>query len=319
MDVLLESHTIHAMGILVGAVLVAVLAETVLMRLASRITRRTKNEVDDKIVAAVRVPLVLSIVAVGAWYALVHVHPAEATEQTARNVLLTIAVLAWTLAGIRIAGVVVDALVKQPGQAGLVQVTTRPLIAMAFKVVVLGTGLYFLFLTWKIDVTAWLASAGIVGIAMGFAAQDSLANLFAGLSILADRPFVVGDFLVLNGDTRGRVTSIGLRSTRVRSTDHTWLGHLATISFGSAHSLASTGTGPEAFGLGRRRVSRTVVADTNTPSTHSVIAIRCRPHIGFLPKMSQISCAISRGVLLTGSAAGRRPPSLPSWKALSQR
>ena len=52
MDVLLESHTIHAMGILVGAVLVAVLAETVLMRLASRITRRTKNEVDDKIVAA---------------------------------------------------------------------------------------------------------------------------------------------------------------------------------------------------------------------------------------------------------------------------
>jgi hypothetical protein len=89
------------------------------------------------------------------------------------------------------------------------------------------------------------------------------------------------------------------------------------ISFGCTDSFAWAGAG--VFGLGRRRMSRTVVAETNTPSVYSVMAIRRRPHIGFRAKTSQMSSAISRGVLLTGSQDSRRPPSLPSWKALSQR
>lgn len=219
METFLDAHTTHAMGILLGAAVVAIVAETVLMRLVHRFTSRTRNRVDDQVVAVVRVPVVLSIVIIGAWYAILHLQFNEAVRHTSGDILLTASVLVWTVTGIRLVGVIVDALVKQPGQAGLVQVTTRPLISIAGKVVVLGAGVYFLLLTWEIDISAWLASAGIVGIAMGFAAQDSLANLFAGLSILADRPFKVGDFLVLNGGTRGRVTTIGLRSTRILTQD----------------------------------------------------------------------------------------------------
>jgi small-conductance mechanosensitive channel len=78
-------------------------------------------------------------------------------------------------------------------------------------------GIYFVFLAWDLDLTAWLASAGIIGIAVGFAAKDSLANVFAGVSIMADAPYKLGDYLLLESGERGEVTDIGLRSTRLRT------------------------------------------------------------------------------------------------------
>jgi MscS family membrane protein len=76
-------------------------------------------------------------------------------------------------------------------------------------------GLYFIFLTCKIDMTAWLASAGVVGIA----AKDTLANLFPGVFILADSPYEIGDYIVIDSGERGKVTHIGLRSTRILTRD----------------------------------------------------------------------------------------------------
>ena len=67
--------------------------------------------------------------------------------------------------------------------------------------------------------TAWLASAGIVGIAVGFAAKDTLANLFSGVLILADAPYKIGDYVVLDTGERGMVTHIGIRSTRMLTRD----------------------------------------------------------------------------------------------------
>ncbi|MFT5274966.1 MAG: MscS family membrane protein [Cryomorphaceae bacterium] len=67
--------------------------------------------------------------------------------------------------------------------------------------------------------TAWLASAGIIGIAVGFAAKDTLANLFSGVFILADSPYKLGDYVVLEDNSRGKVTQISLRSTRMLTRD----------------------------------------------------------------------------------------------------
>ena len=64
-----------------------------------------------------------------------------------------------------------------------------------------------------------MASAGIVGLALSFAAQDTLGNLFAGIAIVTDKPYRIGDYIVLDSGERGEVTHIGLRSTRLLTRD----------------------------------------------------------------------------------------------------
>jgi len=68
------------------------------------------------------------------------------------------------------------------------------------------------------NITALVAGLGIGGVAVALAVQNILGDLFASLSIVLDKPFVVGDFIVVD-DMRGTVERVGVKSTRVRSLD----------------------------------------------------------------------------------------------------
>ncbi len=67
-----------------------------------------------------------------------------------------------------------------------------------------------------IDITALVAGLGVGGIAVALAVQNILGDLFASLSIVLDKPFVIGDFIII-GDYMGTVEHIGLKTTRIRS------------------------------------------------------------------------------------------------------
>jgi MscS family membrane protein len=84
-----------------------------------------------------------------------------------------------------------------------------PALRHRVHVVIIVIAAYALLQVWNIDPTAWLASAGVIGIAVGFAAKDTLANLFAGFFIIADAPYKVGDYIVLDSGDRGEVTRVG--------------------------------------------------------------------------------------------------------------
>ncbi|NNC55574.1 MAG: mechanosensitive ion channel family protein, partial [Pseudomonadales bacterium] len=100
------------------------------------------------------------------------------------------------------------------------QPRTRPLFEMGIKMVLLGFLIWFFMALWNIDGTAWLASAGVIGIAVGFAAKDLLANFFGGLMIYLDKPFMIGDWIRSpDQDVEGTVEHIGWRQTRIRTFD----------------------------------------------------------------------------------------------------
>lgn len=84
------------------------------------------------------------------------------------------------------------------------------------RYVVLGLGLVMAASQLGFNVASLLAGVGILGLAIGLAAQESLANLVAGLTILWDRPFRIGDHVTVS-DTFGKVQEIGLRTTRIRT------------------------------------------------------------------------------------------------------
>jgi len=73
-----------------------------------------------------------------------------------------------------------------------------------------------------INVGAALAGLGVAGIALGFAAQDSVANVISGILIFWDKPFEVGDWIETEGQY-GKVSEITLRSTRIRTTRNTFV------------------------------------------------------------------------------------------------
>jgi small conductance mechanosensitive channel len=88
-------------------------------------------------------------------------------------------------------------------------------ILLFFSIVMAGSQI-------GLNVGAVLAGFGVVGIAIGFAAQDSLANTIAGFLIFWDKPFEVGDWIAV-ADQYGQVTGITLRSTRIRTLNNTYV------------------------------------------------------------------------------------------------
>jgi MscS family membrane protein len=91
-----------------------------------------------------------------------------------------------------------------------------PLARRALKVVIIAFGIVFVAQSMNVNVSSLLAGLGIGGIAFALAAKDTVQNLFGSVTVLADRPFQIGDWVVI-GDLEGTVEELGLRSTRIRT------------------------------------------------------------------------------------------------------
>jgi MscS family membrane protein len=99
-----------------------------------------------------------------------------------------------------------------------------PIIRKSLKVFIIVVGVLVTLDNIGVNITAAIASLSIGGLAIGLAAQDTLANLFGAVAVFVDRPFRIGDRIQLDS-VDGTVEAIGMRSTRVRNLD----GYLVTI------------------------------------------------------------------------------------------
>jgi len=99
-----------------------------------------------------------------------------------------------------------------------------PMATKILKVFVVIFGVLIALQNFGLNVMSILAGLGLGGLALALAAQDTAANLFGSITIFADRPFQIGDWIKV-GDTEGNVEDIGFRSTRIR----TFYNSLVTI------------------------------------------------------------------------------------------
>lgn len=103
-----------------------------------------------------------------------------------------------------------------------------PIFRKIITVVIYIIATLFVFSAWGINIAPLLAGAGIAGLALAFAMQESLRNIFGGISLAFDRAYGIGDRLKLNDGTIGTVIDISLRSTKIR----TPTGDLITVPNG---------------------------------------------------------------------------------------
>ena len=92
-----------------------------------------------------------------------------------------------------------------------------PLVSRALKLAAMLLGLVWVLENMGVDVGSLVAGLGIGGLAVALAAKDTLANVFGSLTIFGDRPFQIGDWVVLGNGVEGVVEEVGFRSTRVRT------------------------------------------------------------------------------------------------------
>jgi len=136
-----------------------------------------------------------------------------------RPVILTFLCLSWMFVCLGLAGAFITFVANRAKEGASINKRTEPIIHISVNVLVIFVWVYALLLVWDINPMGLLASAGVFGIALGFAAKDTLANLFAGFFIIVDSPYQVGDYITLESGERGKVTQIGFRSTRLITRD----------------------------------------------------------------------------------------------------
>lgn len=220
----LGNRYVQAAVILAASLVAASVVDFVITRGVGRLARRTSSELDDRVIAVLHRPIRVSVIVAGLVLVTQRLDPSRLVEGGVLpltgytlNLLATIAIVVWVIAALRLSAALLEAL--SGGSSPRIEAQAVPLLRNVANLVIVAAAAYFVFLAWGINVTAWLASAGIIGIAVGFAAKDTLANFFAGFFILTDAPYKVGDYVNLASGERGQVTHVGIRSTRILTRD----------------------------------------------------------------------------------------------------
>lgn len=200
-----------AIWALIGALIVFIIDPIFKM-----LSKRTKTEIDDVIWGVVRRPLFVLVIVYGAISSLLILNLDKNIISwlgVAYQVVVII-VISW-LAYLVFRGVIIryGSILAEKTETKIDDILF-PVIRKIGTIIIFVVAGAMIAAYFGYDITAFLAGMGVLGIAIAFAAQESLSNFFSGLFLLLDRPFKEGDLIEIDGK-RCRIERIGLRSTKL--------------------------------------------------------------------------------------------------------
>ncbi|MFH1314083.1 MAG: mechanosensitive ion channel family protein [Candidatus Eisenbacteria bacterium] len=176
------------------------------------LSTHTATDIDDVIVGALRMPAVLVILVTGGLI-LGRILPLSPEWDKAFGLGVRIAVI---LAGVLFVDGLIKALLHRAARKAAFLQTSSGIVQTAVRGVIILIALLIVLDTAGVSITPIVASLGVGSLAVALALQSPLANFFAGIQILADRPVEVGQYIELDTGQKGYVTKIGWRSTTIR-------------------------------------------------------------------------------------------------------
>ncbi len=214
-------HWLRALGIVIVSLLVGKTAYWTFQNVVRRLTAKTKTRLDDLLLDTLEEPIVVILTVLGFGVAQSSLSfESERVEQFITHAMTAAIILtvAWLLARL------IDALIQEY----LVPLTAKtesdlddqllPILRKGVRLGVWTVGIIVALNNAGYDVAALLAGLGVGGLALAIAAQDTVANIFGGATIFADRPFVIGDRVRVGGYD-GIIREIGIRSSRLETRD----------------------------------------------------------------------------------------------------
>jgi len=212
----LASEIIAAIIIFTVAIIICWIGYSIFERYLTKWAKKTKTKLDDEILRNIKAPVFLFAIFIGAYYGLESFTLLEQYSELLAALFTVAEILAITFMITRVANVLVSWYAEKSAKRGK-KVSNH--ILFILKKLMQATVYIFAFLailvTFKIDLSGVVVGLGVGGIAIALALQNILSDAFSAFSIYFDRPFEIGDFIVI-GDYAGTVKKIGMKSTRVQ-------------------------------------------------------------------------------------------------------
>ncbi|MCF3134600.1 mechanosensitive ion channel family protein [Streptomyces olivochromogenes] len=199
-------------GIAVAAGLVAAFLSRMLLRWLAKHAKRTRWSGDDVVVDALRTVVPWAAIAGGAAAAAAVLPLTRTVQNHVNQTIQVLLIFAVTVSAARvIAGLVQSVTQSRSGVAG-----SATIFVNITRVLVMAIGFLVVLQTLGISIAPLLTALGVGGLAVALALQDTLANLFAGIHILASKTVQPGDYIRLSSGEEGYVVDINWRQTTVR-------------------------------------------------------------------------------------------------------
>jgi len=210
-------------GIIIVSLFLAKLVVYILARKIAKLAKKTKTELDDLIIVSLKKPLFLIIFGSGIYIALGQLSLPEKLSTFFREVFFIFTVLAGVYLVLSLLQAVLNWYAREvaPKTKSRFDDQFIPLLRKLSKVVVIVIAALIVMEHFHYDIKALVTTLGVASLAIALAVQETLGNVIAGLGIIVDRPFQIGDRVQLPSGEIGDVYEIGLRSVKVLTLDHT--------------------------------------------------------------------------------------------------
>ncbi len=192
------------------------LLQRILLKRLERLATKTSTQLDDLVVGLVKKTQFFFILSISLYISLQLIQLPGQLQRLIHGLLIAVILLMAAIWGSAIITFVVSSLVQKRLSDDAASATTVSVIGFVGKFILWSAIVLLALDNFGIDVTTLIAGLGIGGIAVALAAQNVLGDLFASLAIVLDKPFVIGDFVIID-EHRGVIEKIGLKTTRIRS------------------------------------------------------------------------------------------------------
>ncbi|MFW9596676.1 MAG: mechanosensitive ion channel family protein [Paludibacter sp.] len=208
-----------SLAIIVGAVLLNKIIILFNKHILVKLTAKTKNRMDDILFKMLQAPVLLGVMLLAIWIASSRLELDTKIDKffSMSYKFLIVLNITWFL--VRFVNAVIEEYMVPKADdksSKYLDNTLIPIIRRAILGVIWAIGIMMALKNVGVDVGALIAGLGIGGLAFALAAQDTIKNIFGGITIFTDRPFRIGDRIIVDGFD-GFIEDIGIRSTRLRT------------------------------------------------------------------------------------------------------
>jgi small-conductance mechanosensitive channel len=214
------SNTLLEWSIAAATLIILVLLLRVIQHLAGRrlatLATRTATQWDDMLVAVIARTKLFFLIVIGIVVSSLLLDLPDRVQSVISSVFVITLLIQSGIWGITFLSRVLESYRQNALENNRADITTINLIGVIIRIVLWSIIVMLALDNLGVNVTALVAGLGIGGVAVALALQNILGDLFASLSITLDKPFIIGDFLMI-GEHLGSVENVGLKTTRVRS------------------------------------------------------------------------------------------------------